>query len=117
MSVNDAVTFPSLDKLRSRGTVKWTAYSPDVLPLWVAESDATTCPAVSAAIDEACQREQFGYLSQDITALTTATADFSAARYGWRPNPDNIFAVADVVRGVTLAVERFTRPDLSLIHI
>ena len=115
MSVNNAVTFPSLDKLRSRGTVKWTAYSPDVLPLWVAESDATTCPAVSAAIDEAYQREQFGYLSQDITALTTATADFSAARYGWRPNPDNIFAVADVVRGVTLAVERFTRPDSAIV--
>lgn len=115
MSVNDAVTFPSLDKLRSRGTVKWTAYSPDVLPLWVAESDATTCPAVSTAIEEACQREQFGYLSQDITALTTATADFSAARYGWRPNPDNIFAVADVVRGVTHAVERFTRPDSAIV--
>ncbi|OFM15335.1 MalY/PatB family protein [Corynebacterium sp. HMSC077G01] len=115
MSVNNAVTFPSLDELRSRRTVKWTAYSPDVLPLWVAESDSTTCPAVSAAIDEACQREQFGYLSQDITALTTATADFSAARYGWRPNPDNIFAVADVVRGVTLAVERFTRPDSAIV--
>lgn len=115
MSVNNAVTFPSLDELRSRRTVKWTAYSPDVLPLWVAESDATTCPAVSAAIDEACQREQFGYLSQDITALTTATADFSAQRYGWRPNPDNIFAVADVVRGVTLAVERFTRPDSAIV--
>lgn len=115
MSVNNAVTFPSLDKLRSRGTVKWTAYPPDVLPLWVAESDATTCPAVSAAIDEACQREQFGYLSQDISALTTATADFSAVRYGWRPNPDNIFAVADVVRGVTLAVERFTRPDSAIV--
>lgn len=115
MSVNNAVTFPSLDELRNRGTVKWTAYSPDVLPLWVAESDATTCPAVSTAIHEACEREQFGYLSQDISALTTATADFSAARYGWRPNPDNIFAVADVVRGVTLAVERFTRPDSAIV--
>lgn len=115
MSVNNTVTFPSLDELRSRGTVKWTAYSPDVLPLWVAESDATTCPAVSAAVHEACQREQFGYLSQDISALATATADFSAARYGWRPNPDNIFAVADVVRGVTLAVERFTRPDSAIV--
>lgn len=115
MSINSAVTFPSLDELRARETVKWTAYSPDVLPLWVAESDATTCPAVSAAIHEACEREQFGYLSQDISDLTTATANFSAARYGWRPNPDNIFAVADVVRGVTLAVERFTRPGSAIV--
>lgn len=115
MSINSAVTFPSLDELRARETVKWTAYSPDVLPLWVAESDATTCPAVSAAIHEACEREQFGYLSHDISDLTTATANFSEARYGWHPNPDNIFAVADVVRGVTLAVERFTRPGSAIV--
>lgn len=116
MSVtNDAVTFPTLEQLRARGTVKWTAFDQDVLPLWVAESDATTCPAVSTAITEACEKEQFGYLSQDISALTTATADFSAARYGWRPKPENIFAIADVVRGVSLAVEHFTRPGSAIV--
>lgn len=112
---NDAVTFPTLEQLRARGTVKWTAFDQDVLPLWVAESDATTCPAVSTAIRQACEREQFGYLSQDISALTTATADFSATRYGWRPKPENIFAIADVVRGVTLAVEHFTRPGSAIV--
>ncbi|MDO5029786.1 MAG: aminotransferase class I/II-fold pyridoxal phosphate-dependent enzyme [Corynebacterium sp.] len=112
---NDAVTFPALEQLRARGTVKWTAFDQDVLPLWVAESDATTCPAVRTAIAEACEKEQFGYLSQDISALTTATADFSAARYGWRPKPENIFAIADVVRGVSLAVEHFTRPGSAIV--
>lgn len=112
---NDAVTFPSLEQLRARGTVKWTAFDADVLPLWVAESDATTCPAVSSAIREACEREQFGYLSQDISALTTAAADFFDRRYSWRPKAENIFAVADVVRGVTLAVEHFTRPGSAIV--
>nr|WP_120491936.1 aminotransferase class I/II-fold pyridoxal phosphate-dependent enzyme [Corynebacterium lactis] len=111
----DSVTFPSLETLRARGTLKWTAYPADVLPLWVAESDATTCPAVARAVAEACEREHFGYPPRDISALTVACADFSAARYGWRPNPDNIFATADVVRGVTLAVERFTRPGSAIV--
>lgn len=111
----DSVTFPSLEQLRARGTLKWTAYPADVLPLWVAESDPDTCPAVAHAVAEACKREHFGYPPRDISALTEAAAEFSELRYGWRPNPDNIFAIADVVRGVTLAVERFTRPDSAIV--
>ena len=33
---------------RDRTSVKWVAYPPDVLPLWVAEMDAAPCPAVAA---------------------------------------------------------------------
>ena len=32
---------------RDRTSVKWVAYPPDVLPLWVAEMDAAPCPAVA----------------------------------------------------------------------
>ena len=35
---------------RDRTSVKWVAYPPDVLPLWVAEMDAAPCPAVAEAV-------------------------------------------------------------------
>ena len=35
-SAATAPTFPSLDELRARGTLKWTAFDADVLPMWVA---------------------------------------------------------------------------------
>ncbi|MFS0469825.1 pyridoxal phosphate-dependent aminotransferase, partial [Corynebacterium striatum] len=38
--------FPSLEELKARGTRKWTVYGEDVLPLWIAESDFDTAPAV-----------------------------------------------------------------------
>ena len=109
------VTFPSIETLRARGTLKWTAYPDDVLPLWVAESDAATCPAVMDAVREAVDREYFGYPRRSVTDLAGATSDWYADHYGWRPSADRIHPVADVVRGVTLAVRHLTRPGSAIV--
>jgi len=37
--------------------MKWTRYGADVLPLWVAESDFVTCPAVVDAVQAAVSAE------------------------------------------------------------
>ena len=109
------VTFPDIDTLRARGTLKWTAYPADVLPLWVAESDAATCPAVLDAVRESVDREYFGYPRRSVADLAGATSDWYADRYGWRPSADRIHPVADVVRGVTLAVRYLTRPGSAIV--
>lgn len=109
------VTFPGIDTLRARGTLKWTAFPDDVLPLWVAESDAATCPAVLDAVRGAVDREYFGYPRRSVADLAGATADWCADRYGWRPAPERIHPVADVVRGVTLAVRYLTRPGSAIV--
>ncbi len=46
---------------RDRTSVKWVAYPPDVLPLWVAEMDAAPCPAVVEAVTAAVRRGDTGY--------------------------------------------------------
>lgn len=106
--------FPSLENLRARGTRKWTQYSDDVLPLWVAESDFPTAEPVKRAIQDAVDREMFGYTPAH-HKLGDALSDFYAERYGWRPNPEWVFPVADVVRGMLLGVEYFTKPDSAVI--
>ena len=53
--------FPSLDELHARGTRKWTVFDEDVLPLWIAESDFPTAPAVKQALQEMVDNETFGY--------------------------------------------------------
>ena len=109
------VTFPDIATLRARGTLKWTAYPEDVLPLWVAESDAATCPAVMDAVREAVDREYFGYPRRSVADLAGATSDWYADHYAWRPSADRIHPVADVVRGVTLAVRYLTRPGSAIV--
>ncbi|MBI9001003.1 aminotransferase class I/II-fold pyridoxal phosphate-dependent enzyme [Corynebacterium sp. CCM 9185] len=106
--------FPSLDQLRERGTQKWTHHPDDVLPLWIAESDFGTCPEVKQAIADAVQREAFGYPPEP-SALRSAMVSFYRSRYAVNLNPDGIFAIPDVVRGLELAITHFTRPGSPVI--
>lgn len=106
--------FPDLETLRARRTRKWTQYGDDVIPLWVAESDFPTAEPVKRAIQDAVDREAFGY-TPAFHNLGGAVSDFYAERYGWRPNPEWVFPVADVVRGMLLAVQYFTKPDSPVV--
>lgn len=105
--------FPDLTTLKARGTRKWTQYDDDVLPLYIAESDFPTAPAVKSAIQECVDNETFGYTpAPRAQQLPELVSQFYAQRYGWRPDPARIFPVADVVRGVLLAIEYFTEGDV-----
>lgn len=95
------------DELRRRHTMKWTRFSPDVLPLWVAEMDLETCPAVGEAVREAAVREVFGYPSHD-DRLKSATAHWCATRYDWQIDPGRVHVLPDVLTGVRLAIDHFT---------
>ena len=52
--------FPLVD-LVGRQSLKWQAYPPDVLPLWVAEMDTDLAEPVRDAIITAVRRGEVGY--------------------------------------------------------
>ena len=106
--------FPTLETLKARGTKKWTTYDEDILPLWVAESDFPTLPAVIDTMQQAVDNETFGY-APGRSDLPTALADFYEARYNWRPEPNNIHTIGDVVRAMLLAIQYFTREDSAIV--
>ncbi|MEZ2120802.1 MalY/PatB family protein [Corynebacterium sp. CCM 9203] len=106
--------FPPLDQLRGRDTQKWTRYPDGVLPLWVAESDFGTCPEVKQALADAVRREAFGYPPEP-SALRSALVSFYLSRYGVTLDPEGIFAVPDVLRGLELAINHLTRPGSPVI--
>lgn len=106
--------FPDLETLRARGTRKWTQFGDEILPLWVAESDFPTAEPVKRAIQDAVDREMFGYTPAHHT-LGNSLSNFYAKQYGWAPNPEHIFPVADVVRGMLLGIQYFTKPDSPVI--
>ena len=111
-----AMEFPSLEELQARGTRKWTVFEEDVLPLWIAESDFPTAPAIKKALEDLVDKEAFGYTpAPKASGLREAVADFYDTRYGWRPNSEHIFWIGDVVRGLLLGVQYFTRKDSPVI--
>jgi cystathionine beta-lyase len=101
--------------LRRRGSIKWSRYEPDVLACWVAEMDFPAAPPVRRAVLEAVEREQFGYpTDDDRNGLPEVVAAFCERRFGWKPEPERIHSVPDVLRGVELAVRHYS-PEGSAI--
>lgn len=100
--------------LRQRGTEKWSSADPDMVPMFVAESDFQTHPHIRAAIDAAVRREKFGYPNAHDTRLGKAVAEFCATRYLWQVAPEWVFPIADVVRGVWMAIEKFSAPGSAI---
>lgn len=82
-----AVTHLSLTEaeLRTRTSMKWRTYAPDVLPLWVAEMDVHLLPEVTDAVGAALRRGDTGYPAGPEYA--EAFADLAGERWGWRPEP------------------------------
>lgn len=104
-----------LDGLRRRRTVKWTLHGPEVLAAWVAEMDFRVADPVRAAILDAVDRDELGYVAADLSDLTTACADFLVARYGWSVPPTRVFPVADVLAGIAGALDTFSPPGCPVV--
>lgn len=111
---SSSLELPALAELRRRGTKKWRGYPDDVIPMWVAESDFHTCPAVARAIQDCVDREYFGYSADDVE-LREALAAFYERRFGWSFSPDWVRTVPDVVKGVTIAVEELTPAGSTIV--
>ncbi len=98
-----------LERLRERTSEKWREYPPDVLPLFVAESDFPMAPAVKAALLAAIERGDTGYLASR-TPLPAAFAAFAGRRLRWQVDPDRIGTTADVSLGIVELLRRVARP-------
>lgn len=104
----DALT---VGELRRRGSFKWTRSGPEVLGAFVAEMDFGAAPAVQEALRGVMERAEYGYLSDRAAAgLSQACADFQRAAYGWEVDPARIWAMADVLQCLVVAVTVFSRP-------
>jgi cysteine-S-conjugate beta-lyase len=103
------------EQLRERKTIKWNHFGPDVLPLWIAEMDFPTAPAVVDGIRACVADEEFGYPAFREDTLARATADWCRHRYGWRVAPDWIRVVPDVLKGLEVVINFLTRPESPVV--
>ena len=110
-------TFDQLteQQLRGRKTIKWNHFGPDVLPLWIAEMDFPTAPAVVDGIRASVADEEFGYPAFREDTLARATADWCRRRYGWRVAPDWVRVVPDVLKGLEVVINFLTRPESPVV--
>jgi cystathionine beta-lyase len=104
-----------LDRLRGIGGLKWSMF-PDTIGAFVAEMDFGTAPAVTQALHAAVDQGQFGYLPAGVSAaMSEASAAWHRDVYGWDIGAAQVHPIADVVKGLQLAIEHFSRPDAPVI--
>ncbi|GII99856.1 cystathionine beta-lyase [Sediminihabitans luteus] len=103
----------TLADLRRRTSVKWRAYAPDVLPLFVAEMDVTLAPQVVDAVHRAMQDGDTGY--DHGTGYAEALAGFAAPRWGWEIDVARTRTLADVMVGLTEVIGVLTGPGDAVV--
>ncbi|MBN1667991.1 MAG: pyridoxal phosphate-dependent aminotransferase [Anaerolineales bacterium] len=107
----DFDTFP--DRRQTEST-KWNYYDPDVLPMWVADMDFLSPPAVLDALQARITHGVFGYPVPP-AGLKENIVSWLAHRHDWQVHVDDLVFVPGVVVGFNLAAHAVTRPGDGLV--
>lgn len=84
------------------GSEKWDRYQGrDIIPLWVADMDFRSPPAVIEALHERVSHGIFGY-THPPKELTTAVIDHLLRDFGWRAEPEWIVWLPGLVCGLNV---------------
>ncbi len=104
----------SLAALRARRSIKWRAFDPDVLPLWIAEMDALAPASVVEALTADLAAGDTGYPPDD-DAYAESFAGLAARRWGWAVEVGGTRLCADVVTGLARALDLVTSPGDTVV--
>lgn len=90
-------------------SVKWDACEKDEIPLWVADMDFPTAPAIREAIERRAAHGIFGY-STIPREWAEAYKSWWKKRHGLSMNLDHLIFCTGVVPAISTAVRKFTTP-------
>jgi cysteine-S-conjugate beta-lyase len=99
---------------RGSDSIKWGLYEEDVLPLWVADMDFTSPPAVLEALKHRVDHGVFGYAFES-RELKEIIAERMEARYGWKVRREEIILLPGVVPAINLVCQAVTQPGESVL--
>jgi cystathionine beta-lyase len=112
--MSPAFDFDRVVDRRTSDSNKWRKFPPDVLPLWVADMDFASPPAVVEALHARVEHGFFGYLTEH-PELPEVVAERVGKRYGWRVSPESVMLVPGVIAGFNLACRALTRAGDGLV--
>jgi cysteine-S-conjugate beta-lyase len=101
---------------RNTWSTRWERYGRDVIPLWVADTDFRTAPAVLDALARRVAHGVLGYTTPP-HELRAAIVERMERLYRWRVDPGWIVFLSGVVPGLHLAARHLVPPGArALIH-
>jgi len=113
VEIPNPLTALTLDELRTRRSIKWHQYEPDVLPMWIAEMDTLLAPPIAAVLTEAVARGDTGYVHPG--GYAEAFAEFSGRRLGYAPDPAHGRVLPDVMIAIIDVLDAITEPGAGIV--
>lgn len=96
-------------------SVKWDAFEPDALPMWVADMDFTAAPCILDALQRRLDHGVFGYEKLPQAYFDAITSWFSR-RHGWTGfGKEQIIPTTGVIAAYSACVKAFTAPGDKVI--
>lgn len=99
-----------------RGTLsyKWDSAPEGVLPMWVADMDFKTAPAIIDALRKRVDNGIFGYTRVPEEYYSAVVSWFSR-RHGWEIDPTMIIYTSGVVPAISAIIKALTKPGDKVI--
>lgn len=100
---------------RGTDSYKWdSAPEADIIPLWVADMDFETFPAITEALQRRLAHGIFGY-TRVPEAYYEAVCRWFKKRHGWHINREDIIYTSGVVPAVSAVIKALTLPGEQVI--
>jgi cysteine-S-conjugate beta-lyase len=97
-------------------TMEQTYGEKDLLPMWIADMDFMTCPAIIEGIKREVAHGVFGYKNPS-ARLRETIADWQESMHSYRPDVDSIVFSPAVVPSICTAIQAYTNEgDAVLTH-
>ena len=101
--------FDQVIERRDTDSMKWTKYSDDVIPLWVADMDFTSAEPVIRALHERIDHGIFGY-TLPTTELRTVIRERLKRLYEWDVCDEEIVFLPGLVTGLNISFHAYAEP-------
>jgi cysteine-S-conjugate beta-lyase len=105
-----SIDFNAVIERRGTGSTKWAMYPDDVLPMWVADMDFPSPPAVVQALQERAAHGFFGYEFQ-APRLLEVLCERMERLYDWKVLPEHFILLPSLVSGINVVYRAIGEAD------
>ncbi|MFH1497874.1 MAG: PatB family C-S lyase [Verrucomicrobiota bacterium] len=109
--------FETIPQRHGTDSQKWQKYAGrDILPLWVADMDFKSSPAILDALHTRIDHGIFGY-ARPVKSTVDAIVEACANRYGWTIDPAWIVWLPGLVCGLNVTAQAFAQPGEEVLTL
>jgi cystathionine beta-lyase len=106
--------FDQLFDRHNTGSTKWSRYSAEVLPMWVADMDFAAPPVVIEALQQRLLHPLVGYSVAQDNLREAIVADLWN-KFSWKVKPQELIFLPGVESGFNMALKALVQPQQNVV--